>query len=54
MKEMYTPKELAKKWNISYINMINMINRGQVKAFKVGNLWRIKAEEVARVENGKQ
>lgn len=54
MKETYTLKELAKRWNISYLNLFNMVKKGKIKAFRVGHQWRVKAEEVQRVEDGEQ
>lgn len=54
MKETYTLKELAKRWNVSYMSLFHMVKDGKVKGFRVGNQWRVKAQEVQRVENGEQ
>lgn len=50
MKETYTPTELAKRWSMTYQNIFNLINARKIEAFKVGNSWRIKSSEVARIE----
>lgn len=54
MKETYTLKELAKRWNVSYLSLFHMVKDGKVKGFRVGNQWRVKAQEVQRIEDGKQ
>lgn len=53
MKETYSPKELAQRWSMTYQNIINLLQKGEVKGFKVGDSWRISKEEVRRIEGGK-
>lgn len=35
---------------MTYQNIFNLINTRKIEAFKVGNSWRIKSSEVARIE----
>jgi excisionase family DNA binding protein len=47
----YTPSTLAKRWECSPATIYNMIERGNLAAFKVGGkLLRIKAEDVEAFE----
>jgi excisionase family DNA binding protein len=47
----YTPKTLAAEWGCSERHVRNLINRGQLRAFRLGGkLLRIPAEAVREVE----
>jgi hypothetical protein len=46
----YSVAMLASRWHRSSGNIYSMIRRGELKAFRVGNLVRILASEIARVE----
>jgi excisionase family DNA binding protein len=47
----YTPATLAERWHCSGRHIRNLINRGELKAFRLGGkLLRISAEEVEDYE----
>ena len=47
----YTPATLAKRWQCSERHIRNMIEHGELPAFRLGGkLMRIRGEEVARIE----
>lgn len=48
MNETYTPDEVAKLFKISKHTVYEMIKRGELRAFKIGNKMRIEQEEVNR------
>jgi excisionase family DNA binding protein len=49
--KVYTPRTLAKRWECSQATIYNMIERGDLAAFKVGGkLLRIKAEDAEAFE----
>lgn len=48
MNETYTPDEVAKLFKISKHTVYEMIKRGELRAFKVGNKMRIEPEEINR------
>jgi excisionase family DNA binding protein len=45
-----TVNELAARWGCEPQLIYRRIRRGNIRAFKVGALWRIPADEVARIE----
>lgn len=47
----YTPDEIAKMFKISKHTVYELIKRGELNAFKVGNKMRINPEEVERYKN---
>lgn len=47
----YTVDTLAERWVCSPDVIYDMIRKRKIKAFKVGRVLRISAEEVARYEN---
>ena len=47
----YTVDTLAQRWACSRDVIYDMIRQRKIKAFKVGRVLRISAEEVARYEN---
>lgn len=50
----YTPDEIAKMFKISKHTVYELIKRGDLHAFKVGNKMRINPEEVERYKNNSQ
>ena len=48
MNEAYTPDEVAKLFKISKHTVYELIKRGELRAFKVGNMMRIEPEEINR------
>ena len=45
----YTPKEAAQRLTVSYWTVLRMIERKQLRAFKVGDRYRIAQAEIDRV-----
>jgi putative molybdopterin biosynthesis protein len=50
----YTPDEVAKMFKISKHTVYELIKRGELNAFKVGNKMRINPEEVERFKSNSQ
>lgn len=50
-EETYTPDELAKLFKISKHTVYELIKRGELQAFRVGNKMRIEKAEVERFKN---
>lgn len=50
----YTPDEIAKMFKISKHTVYELIKRGELNAFKVGNKMRINPQEVERYKNSTQ
>lgn len=50
----YTPDEIAKMFKISKHTVYELIKRGDLHAFKVGNKMRINPDEVERYKNNSQ
>jgi excisionase family DNA binding protein len=46
----FSPSQLADRWKVSTTHIYGLIDSGELKAFKLGSLYRIKAEEVDRIE----
>ena len=42
MPDYYTPAEIAEKFNVKLRTVQNWIRSGQIRAHKVGGMWRIK------------
>lgn len=49
----YRVADLAERWSCSTGHIYGMINAGKLQAFKFGSLFRISAEEVRRIEDGR-
>lgn len=49
--EAYTPDEVAKLFKISKHTVYELIKRGELQAFKVGNKMRIEQKEIERFKN---
>ncbi|RXI96697.1 helix-turn-helix domain-containing protein [Anaerobacillus alkaliphilus] len=50
----YTPDEIAKMFKISKHTVYELIKRGELQAFKIGNKMRINPEEVERFKSSSQ
>jgi excisionase family DNA binding protein len=48
--ERFTPEELAALWKCSPRTVRDRCQRGEIRAFRVGDLWRIPADAVAEYE----
>src|SRR3989344_2259651 len=46
----YTPETLAERWDCSPSHIRNLIDRGDLRSFRLGRLIRIPPEEVTRIE----
>lgn len=46
----YRPADLAERWGVSLPHVHNLIRKGELRAFRIGTLYRISAHEVERVE----
>ena len=46
---MLTIEDIAKHLNISAITVRRYIDNGQIKAVKIGKVWRISQEELDRI-----
>lgn len=47
----YSVAQLAKRWRCSPTQVYSLIRRGDLKAFRIGTLYRVTGVEVARVDN---
>ena len=45
-EEFYTPEELAKELKVHYKTILNQIKKGTIKAYKIGNQYRIKKKDI--------
>ena len=50
MKNSYRIDEAARRWEVHPKTVERAIHRGEVEAFKIGSTWRIRSDEVDRVE----
>ena len=50
--KVYTPEELAERWQCHVNTVYATIKSGKLRAFRVGHQLRIAPAEVARYENG--
>lgn len=46
-----TPEQLAERWDVSANTVRNMIKRGELRAFRVGRLYRVPSEAVEERES---
>lgn len=51
MKEVFTIAELSERWGLRKRTLYKMVDRGDLKAFKVTNKFRVTLEEVKRIES---
>jgi excisionase family DNA binding protein len=45
-EKIYTPSEIAEKLQVNKETVLRKIRKGEMKAFKVGRLWRITEESL--------
>ncbi|WP_338531621.1 helix-turn-helix domain-containing protein [Nitratireductor thuwali] len=50
MNQVFTPRTLAERWQCSERHVRNMIDRGELSAFRLGKLLRIRGETVEAFE----
>src|SRR4051812_10613565 len=50
MRPAFRPADLAIRWGVSTGHLHNMIRKGELRAFRIGTLYRISADEVDRIE----
>ena len=48
----FTINDLTERWGCSRNTIYRMIERGELRTFRIGGNQRISAAEVARIENG--
>jgi len=48
----FTINDLCERWGCSRNTIYRMIERGELRTFRIGGNQRISAAEVARIENG--
>ena len=46
MTELYTPKQVAKLLKVSYRRVLDMIALGEIKAYRIGGVFRISEREI--------
>jgi len=54
MEQFLTPEQFAERLQISRRKAYNMIRSGEIKARKVGWLWRIRESEIERYMAGEE
>lgn len=52
LEEYYTPKEVAQKLKMDLSTVYRWIREGELKAVKIGSLWRISETELKRFLDG--
>lgn len=43
-----TPKDISYELDVSYVTVINYLNKGIIRGFKVGGQWKINPKEFER------
>lgn len=51
MKDYLTPSQLAKILDVSAATVRNWIASGKLKAYRVGERWRVRREDVTWMQN---
>ena len=46
MNQLYTPKEVAQLFKLSYRRILDMIALGEIGAYKIGGVFRIPESEI--------
>ncbi len=46
MQDIYTPDEIADKLKVTRLTVYRWIEKGELKAFKAGKMWRITREDL--------
>ena len=44
MSELFTPEEIAKHLKVSKLAVYKWLQKGELKGFKAGKMWRVKRE----------
>lgn len=44
--KLLTPAEIAKRYDVSRSAVNSWLNKGDLKGFRVGNLWKVKEDDV--------
>lgn len=52
MSAAYTIGSLADRWGVAPVTIRRLIQRGELRGFRVGHTWRISTETVSDYENG--
>ena len=50
--QVFTPADLAARWNCSLDVVYDLLRSVRLRGFKVGSQWRITDRQVERFENG--
>lgn len=51
IKQAYSVSELARHWSCSRKLVYKLLEKGELKAFRIGDVFRISAAEVERIES---
>lgn len=43
---------LCKRWGVSYSTLVRLIETGKLRAFKVGEQWRVPLSAIEAIERG--
>ena len=46
--ELYTPKDVAKIFNVNYRKVLDLIALGELQAYRIGGAFRISQSEILR------
>jgi len=46
MQDIYTPDEIAEKLKVTRLTVYRWIEKGELKAFKAGKMWRITKKDL--------
>ncbi|MCR4430636.1 MAG: helix-turn-helix domain-containing protein [Tepidanaerobacteraceae bacterium] len=52
MENYYTPQEVAEKLKLNIRTLYKWIREGNIKAVKIGGVWRISESEISRLLEG--
>ncbi len=54
MEKYYTPEEIAANLKVSRKTIYNWIQKGSLKAVKIGHFWRVSESELNRLLKGEK
>ncbi len=54
MEKYYTPEEIAANLKVSRKTIYNWIQKGHLKAVKIGHFWRVSESELNRLLKGEK
>lgn len=46
MQKLYTLKEVAEAWSVAERTVLNQVNKGLLKSFKIGCEWKFSEEQI--------